>query len=146
MFRYIRTITICFFDILCAYFGWMIPFSRHPERYPLQYRYAKVRKLTLKVTKYMHVDIIAKNPEILKTPRTYVFIGNHTSMYDALIMLCLSEYPVSFVGKHEIRHMPFFGSTHAFFWTHYESNRCGLYRARQPQKRGGSTPRSKTCP
>ncbi len=109
MFRYIRTITICFFDILCAYFGWMIPFSRHPERYPLQYRYAKVRKLTLKVTKYMHVDIIAKNPEILKTPRTYVFIGNHTSMYDALIMLCLSEYPVSFVGKHEIRHMPFFG-------------------------------------
>ena len=109
MWRYIRTITICFFDILFAYFGWMIPFSRHPERWPLEYRYAKVRKLTLKIVKYLHVDYHITNGQYFNDGNTYLFIGNHLSMYDALISICLSERPVLFVGKHEILKFPFFG-------------------------------------
>ncbi len=109
MYRYIRAVTICFFDILFAYFGWMIPFSRHPERYPLQYRYEKVRKLVLKVVKALRVDFHVIHPERLELPGTYLYIANHTSMFDALITVCLSARPIIFVGKIEILKFPFFG-------------------------------------
>jgi 1-acyl-sn-glycerol-3-phosphate acyltransferase len=109
MFRYIRAVTLCFFDIVFGYFTWMIPFSRHPERWPLEYRYAKMRKLVLKIVKHLHVDYYITNGEILSQPGTYLFIGNHYSMYDALITVCLSERPIIFVGKHEILKWPFFG-------------------------------------
>lgn len=109
MWRYIRTITICFFDILFAYFGWMIPFSRHPERWPLEYRYTKVRRLTLKIVKHLHVDYHVTNGHYFNDGNTYLFVANHHSMFDALITMCLSERPVLFVGKHEILKFPFFG-------------------------------------
>jgi 1-acyl-sn-glycerol-3-phosphate acyltransferase len=109
MFRYIRAIAICFFDILFAYFGWMIPFSRHPERYPLQYRYEKVRKLALKVVKALRVDFYINHPERLELPGTYLFIANHSSMFDAFITMCLSPRPIIFVGKIEVLKFPFFG-------------------------------------
>ncbi len=109
MFRYIRAVTICFFDIIFSYFGWMIPFSRHPDRYPLEYRYSKVRKLVLKIVKHLHVDYTVINGDILKQPGTFLYVGNHYSMYDALLTVCLSEKPIIFVGKHEIIKFPFFG-------------------------------------
>ena len=109
MWRYIRTVLLCFFDIVGGYFLWMVPFSRHPERWPLEYRYGKVRKLVLKIVKHLHVDYHITNGEILKQPGTYLYVGNHTSMYDALITICLSQRPILFVGKYEIRKFPFFG-------------------------------------
>ncbi len=109
MFRYIRVVIICFFDIVFSYFGWMIPFSRHPERWPLAYRYGKLRKLVLKIVKHLHVDYHLSGESILKEDGVRLYVANHYSMYDALVTVSLSEQPILFVGKNEIRKFPFFG-------------------------------------
>jgi 1-acyl-sn-glycerol-3-phosphate acyltransferase len=49
------------------------------------------------------------HPERLELPGTYLFIANHTSMFDAMITVCLSKRPIIFVGKIEILKFPFFG-------------------------------------
>jgi 1-acyl-sn-glycerol-3-phosphate acyltransferase len=109
MFKYIRAVARMFFYIIWAYFAWMVPYSRHPERYPLSLRYARARAIAIRATKALNIDLIVENPDILKKDGTYFFVSNHYSMYDGLIMVVLSEKPLLFVVKNEIRKQPFFG-------------------------------------
>lgn len=49
---------------------------------------------------------------ILQTPKqdeSYIFIANHTSILDVLLMLAVVKNPFVFVGKKELAKMPVFG-------------------------------------
>lgn len=41
--------------------------------------------------------------------KSYMFIANHTSMIDIMLMLAIVKNPLVFVGKAELRRIPFFG-------------------------------------
>lgn len=50
-----------------------------------------------------------KNDE-LESQKSYMFIANHTSMIDIMLMLVLIDKPFVFVGKQELSRIPLFGS------------------------------------
>ena len=46
----------------------------------------------------------------LATEKSYVFVGNHVSMIDVMLMVSVaSKYPMVFVGKKELEKIPIFG-------------------------------------
>ncbi len=46
----------------------------------------------------------------LDRSKTYVFVGNHVSMIDVMLMVSVaSKYPMVFVGKKELEKIPIFG-------------------------------------
>lgn len=47
--------------------------------------------------------------EIIKTQQSYMFVANHTSMTDIMLMLAVVRNPFVFVGKKELSKIPLFG-------------------------------------
>jgi 1-acyl-sn-glycerol-3-phosphate acyltransferase len=85
-------------------------YSRHPERYPLAKRYAKVRSLVIFVFKYLRLDIKVEGIDYLnKREGTALIVSNHLSDLDALALIYLSEKPISYVAKKETAKFPFIG-------------------------------------
>jgi 1-acyl-sn-glycerol-3-phosphate acyltransferase len=95
--------------IIWDYFAWMLPYSRHPERTPLEIRYKKARKLVLRLVRACRIDFHIENQDYVKPGETYFFVGNHLSFFDAIMLVAVNEHPVMFVGKVESRKYPFVG-------------------------------------
>ena len=94
--------------IIGGYFAWMRKYAKHPEKYPFEVRYNKVRKLLLKLDSSFDVKYIVEGIE--KLPKeTYCLISNHLSAYDPLVFINLLEEPCSFVAKKELENKPFAG-------------------------------------
>ena len=110
MFKYLRAILVCGPRIIFEYFAWMIKYSRHPEKYPLEERYKKVRSLLLFISKWLHVDISVDNiEEYNNRDKACLIVSNHLSNYDPLALICISEKPLTFVAKIETKKFPFIG-------------------------------------
>ena len=52
---------------------------------------------------------IVSEQQKVKSDKSYMFIANHTSMIDIMLMLAIVKKPLVFVGKSELRRIPFFG-------------------------------------
>jgi len=50
-----------------------------------------------------------KKRQILEKGKSYMFIANHTSMVDIMLMLAVVKRPFVFVGKKELARIPLFG-------------------------------------
>lgn len=50
-----------------------------------------------------------ENDEILEPGKSYMFVANHTSMADIMLMLAVVKNPFVFVGKKELVKIPLFG-------------------------------------
>lgn len=120
LFKWIRLIFTAGIEILYAYFAWMIRYSAHPERYPLELRYRKVHKLAFSLTKKLHVELSGNAVETLSgLEGSNLIVANHLSIFDIVILLAISEKPLTFIGKKETANMPFVGkclkAIHGFF-------------------------------
>jgi len=93
-----------------AYCTWMVRYSRHPERYPIEVRYAKVRKFMLHCIKLWKADLVVDGGEYI-TNRTEPFLGvsNHRHFLDPILYIYLSKQPVSFIAKKEAYKLPLVG-------------------------------------
>ncbi len=109
MFKYIVYVIKLLPVLIFDYFAWILPYSRHPKKYPLEKRFAKVQKLVKKVLKALKIDLDIENIELLNDSYIKVFTPNHQSMADPLIFLALSNKPISFVAKIETKKMPIIG-------------------------------------
>ena len=47
--------------------------------------------------------------EVLENHKSYMFVSNHTSMSDVMLMLAITKNPFVFVGKKELQKIPLFG-------------------------------------
>lgn len=100
-------IMIIFYDLF--YFK---KYARHPEKYPREERYNRLRKLTLAIFKCFRVKLIVEGKEYLENNNEKVlYVSNHLSEADPLVLIALSEKPISFVAKKESLKMPFVGTT-----------------------------------
>ena len=95
--------------IIWNYFSWIRPCSSHPEKYPIEYRYKKARKLLFKLIKHFHIDYQVKGVELLNDGRRKIVIANHQGVMETLSLILLSEKPISFVAKKENYKLPFAG-------------------------------------
>ncbi|RDK88563.1 lysophospholipid acyltransferase family protein [Marinirhabdus gelatinilytica] len=70
---------------------------------------------------------IIKREELYKKGQSYMFVANHTSMTDIMLMLYVSRNPFVFVGKAELAKIPIFG----FFY----KRTCILVDRKNPKSR-----------
>lgn len=52
---------------------------------------------------------VVKREESYKRGKSYMFVSNHTSMLDIMLMLYVTKNPFVFVGKKELEKIPLFG-------------------------------------
>ena len=99
----------CAWYLIGCYFAWILAYSNHPEKYPLEMRYRKVRKLVIFILKHARVDLRLSNLIELNTEESLFLVSNHMSALDPLFLVALSEKPIRFVSKIENRKLPFAG-------------------------------------
>ena len=104
--HYVKPVLTVGYKIIFQYFSWMIKYSKHPEKYPMDIRYKKVRKLLLDLSKSFNVEYHVEGLENLPEG-TCSFISNHLSAYDPLALICALERPCAFVAKKELQGKPF---------------------------------------
>lgn len=96
--------------IIWSYLTWLFRYSRHPEKYPIEKRYAKFHRLMLKVTKHCHADMMIEGLEHLeKLKEGSLIAANHLSVMDIVLIGSLSKRPISFIAKKEAKKIPFVG-------------------------------------
>ena len=94
--------------IIASYFAWMRKFAKHPEKYPFEYRYKKVRSLLIALSNSFNVEYHVEGLENLPEGK-YCLVSNHLSAYDPLSLICVLEKPCTFVAKKELLKAPFAG-------------------------------------
>lgn len=75
--------------------------------YPLFFKVAKLWGRIMLIGMGFSVKILSKTS--LKKEGSYVFIANHTSIIDIMLMLAIVPNPFVFVGKKELARIPVFG-------------------------------------
>lgn len=75
--------------------------------YPLFFRIARFWSWFILIGMGFRVKI--ERDEIPKKSKSYMFIANHTSMADIMLMLVTVKNPFVFVGKAELAKIPLFG-------------------------------------
>lgn len=110
MLKYLRYILVIIPHLLWCYFAWMIKYARHPQRYPLEKRYNRIRKLVLFTFRHFRIQIISENEKYFTEAKTpFVLYANHYSDLDPLLLVALSKRPITFVAKKETLKFPFIG-------------------------------------
>ena len=108
MMHYGKAVLIAAIPILWDYFAWMRKYAKHPEKYPFEKRYQKVRKLLKKLDKGFNVKYIIEGLD--KLPKEhYCLIANHLSAYDPVALISILDEPCTFVAKQELADKPFAG-------------------------------------
>ena len=104
--HYAKPVLTVGYKIIGQYFSWMRKYSKHPEKYPMDIRYKKVRKLLNDLSKSFNVEYHVEGLENIPE-ETCCFISNHLSAFDPLSLICVMDKPCTFVAKKELKGKPF---------------------------------------
>lgn len=87
-----------------SYFRWILPYSMNVDKYPLELRWKRVRRLCQLFVKYFGIeydkDAFYKTKEFRKNA---LFVCNHTSFVDPVIFIVENSRPLTFISKIESR-------------------------------------------
>ena len=113
MWKYVKVVFKCLPAIIYAYFSWMLKFSKHPEKYDIKLRFAKIQGLVRKILRAFNVslseiDLNGFNDYPTNAKNRFI-VCNHLSDADPLIFLALSSRPITFVAKKETLKFPLVG-------------------------------------
>lgn len=108
MWKYTKAIAKLIFILIYDCFSRIFKYSNHPEKYPLEERYKKVRKLVIQVLNAFNVEIKDHNFDKFNenNKKNRLIVCNHISILDPLLIIAKSEKPISFACKKEIKKMP----------------------------------------
>ena len=99
--------------ILFTFAFYISRYARHPEKYPMEVRYARLRKLIVKVVDSFHIDHKVEGEENLTNLQNgnekFLIVGNHLASIDPLLYIYHSEKPITFVAKKELEKVPLVG-------------------------------------
>ena len=108
--QYIKAVILVAPVVLYYSLVYMLRFSHHPEKYPLEKRYKVARKEIRYVLKVFHVNYNLRDFEKFSSLKEKsLIISNHLSFMDPLLLIANSEKPVTFIAKKEVFKMPFVG-------------------------------------
>lgn len=89
----------------------MFPFllitSASDKLYPYFFKLARIWAKTILIA--MGFKVILQKETEIEYGRSYMFVSNHTSMTDIMLMLAVEKNPFVFVGKKELSKIPVFG-------------------------------------
>jgi 1-acyl-sn-glycerol-3-phosphate acyltransferase len=114
MLKYPRILLTAGWRLLFDFTFYINRYAKHPERYSIEERYAKVRSLIIYILDHFRIDWKIEGIENLKalndSSKPFLMAPNHMSDLDPLALVYLSEKPISFVAKKETTKMPFIGT------------------------------------
>lgn len=91
----------------------MRKYAKHPEKYPIEERFARLQKLDRYVLKKLHVvydiDGLDEYYKTKKEGHNRLIVCNHLSDADPMVLVALAKTPLSFVAKKETENFPFIG-------------------------------------
>jgi 1-acyl-sn-glycerol-3-phosphate acyltransferase len=88
-------------------FPFLVIFTSSEKYYPQFFKCAKIwANIILYGMGFIPKKLTASN---LEEGKSYMFIANHTSMVDIMLMLAVIDHPFVFVGKKELAKIPLFG-------------------------------------
>lgn len=113
MLKYLRLVFTALPKICWLYFGYIVRYARHPEKYPLEKRYKKVHELFVVICDHLRIDWKIKGLENIrdleKKGQVFLLVPNHLSVLDTIQILYWCEKPVSVVSKKENLKLPVIG-------------------------------------
>ena len=99
-FQYVKIVLLAVPAILYYHLFYMIRYSRHPEKYPLEKRYKVARKEISYVIGLFKLDYHLEGmDQFVESNEKYLLISNHLSFFDPLMIIIKSEKPVTFIAK-----------------------------------------------
>ena len=107
--KWIKLVLACIPRVAFEYFTYMRKMAKHPEKYPLEERYAKVRSTVRFILRHMHINPLKDCYDVELETRGKLYVGNHLSFLDPLFLIALSPEPIGFVAKEEAMKIPFAG-------------------------------------
>lgn len=100
--------------LLCDYFFHIRPYGRKPGKFPLEKRYARLRRRCQKLLKGFRVDLKVKGIETLyaleEERKPFLITLNHLSVFDIVTLIAAYEKPLTFVAKSELEHKAIIGN------------------------------------
>lgn len=108
MSHYGKAVACAGVPILCSYFAWMRKHSKRKDKYPMDIRYKKMRKLLIRLSNSFNVEYHVEGLENVPNEVCY-FVSNHLSAYDPVALICVLDKPCTFVAKKELENKPFAG-------------------------------------
>ncbi|MFA5619888.1 MAG: lysophospholipid acyltransferase family protein [Weeksellaceae bacterium] len=87
---------------------WVYPLSFSSKTFPLAYK--GIRLWAILIFYGSGFQLSVERNKTLDKNRPYIFIANHTSILDIMVMAIIHpHHPVVFVGKEELARLPIFG-------------------------------------
>ena len=99
--HYLKSAFISVPPIIVSYFVWMNKYAKHPEKYDIKVRYAKLRKLLQTISRGFSVEYHVEGLEKMPKEASCI-VSNHISNYDPLALISVIEQPCTFVAKTEL--------------------------------------------
>lgn len=88
---------------------WVYPLSFSARTFPFAYKGIRLWAILTFYGSGFRLKVERKKK--LDKKQAYIFIANHTSILDIMVMSILhSRHPIVFVGKEELAHLPIFGT------------------------------------
>jgi len=86
---------------------WLRKYGKHPEKYPFEKRYLRVRNFLRICVRGFKCEYIITGKENIPTDTNVIFTPNHQSNTDPISIVALSEKPLIFLAKKEVAKFPF---------------------------------------
>ena len=108
MWHIIRAALLLCPSLIWDYFAWILKYSKHPEKYPIEKRYFRTRKLIRSVNRKLRIDPVIEGKENIPDGIACFFV-NHLGAVDPLLLFEAMERPTTYVAKIELMKTPFVG-------------------------------------
>jgi len=96
-----------FLVTIIVIFPVLLVVTSNDKFYPVFFKIARFWAKTILFLMGFKAKITFKEP--INPKKSYMFIANHTSMIDVMLMLIVTKNPFVFVGKKELARIPIFG-------------------------------------
>ena len=106
MFHYTKAVCRAVPSIVVTYLFALKKYAKHPEKYPRELRFAKMRKLSNRIVRAFDGEIQVFGLENIPMDTNFYMVSNHMSMIDPLPYMVIYEKPITFIGKIELQKMP----------------------------------------
>lgn len=104
MLKWIRLVAQCLGDLISIN-HWAKKYTKE-DKAPLTERHDKMAELCNRANKHgLHCEFLIEGKENIPSGQC-LFVANHFSMMDPIIMLAVSDRPLSYLAKAQIKHYP----------------------------------------
>ncbi len=86
---------------------WTFPLALSSKTFPLAYKGIRLWAILIFYGTGFRYELIQNLK--LEKKQSYIFISNHTSILDVMLMAIIHKHPIVFVGKAELAKLPIFG-------------------------------------